>query len=164
MIIQIWIAILSMISTNNWHGDHHHAFSISETFIVEASTKDVQDLFINLEAFGQAHPLITDVSCLNTNSYCYQYAITEKPFSWLPFIINYEAEILNPDYRKKVVYTITKIPWMQPTINYQFQVLENGSTSIEVNILIEGSWLWRRTLGMKMMKAQRVVIQNAFRS
>lgn len=162
MSITIWILIFQNIFGLDWHGDHQHDYSITHYLTVEESVKTVHDFYLDLTAFGESHPLIREANCISTGNYCYQYQIIERPFLWIPYNIEYKAEIENPAYLGEIIYHITEIPRLKPTLTFQFEKQSDSQTRITINVQVEGNPLLRKFLAKKIMKAQYAVIENKF--
>ena len=153
-----FIFFISSIQLSELHEGHSKAYTISQDFTIQKNVAEVQAFYLDLEAFGEIHPLIKNVECLVDYSQCYKFKVIEKPFNWLPFKINYIAGIENPIYLQKVTYSLSEIPFLTPTINYYLEDVNQLETRMNIEIEVHGSWIFRRYLAKKIMKAQQHII------
>ncbi len=60
-----------------------------KTYLIEGNPDKIGEILHDLEYYGKLHPLIQRVERVDTSEERIQYRITERPFRWMPIIIQY---------------------------------------------------------------------------
>lgn len=129
-----------------------------DKYIVYKSLAEVREIFSNLKAYGDFHPLIHKVTPLEkvVNDDFTFFKIHERPYSWLPIKISYFALVCRKD--QTIEYTIKGIPFSQPKVSYQLTSLSSHSTQLDYKLNIKGLPIIRSILKKKMVQAQEDLI------
>lgn len=131
----------------------------NHTYLIQGSKEYLMDVFCDLPKFCEFHPLIISSKFLKKDSAGRAvYGILEKPFSFLPVKVKYQASAtINKD---TVEYDIRKIPLMHPILTYTFNEIDTNSTELFFDIKIVGLPLVKNYLGYKMKKAMDELVAN----
>lgn len=126
--------------------------SKTKSYSIEADANQVKEIFADLVQFGEYHPLIKKVVEISSNDMETLYTINEKPFSWLPFKVNYKAKVTVSDNHIK--YYLFEMPGNTVEMNYFILEDPDGKTKIDLTIEIFGRDLGKKMLLRKMFEAQ----------
>lgn len=129
----------------------------SKEYLLNLNIDSVIDSFLDLVCFGELHPLITQVKKIDSENSSSTYKIYEKPFSWLPFRIQYYA-IVDLIDKSLVRYSIKGIPFVKGIIDYSFNQLSTQQTKVLLNINLQSKVFGKHILMRKMMDAQDVIM------
>lgn len=128
-----------------------------KTYKVKASIETVKKYLIDLNYFGEFHPLIVRVDEKEISSIDYkEYNVLEKPFLWLPIQISYSARVRHSG--ESISYEITGIPFTEMNINYTLSEKSESEVDIHFNLVLGGMFMGKKILANKMISAQDVLM------
>ena len=128
------------------------------TYLISAPLSTVKSTLGDMKKYGALHPLIKSVT--NTEGDAKQlhnFRIKEKPFTWLPITIFYEAELMTTN--DTIEYHITGIPLTKAYLHYDFNKISETETEVIFNLKIKSKLPGKKILQYKMIKAQNQLIE-----
>jgi len=132
---------------------------IEKEYSLAGNQKEVQNLLMNLEYYGELHPLIKSVESLEDASKEYEeYLIRERPFAWIPFTVQYWAQVKLD--KATIEYKIIGLPFTTARIRYNWSPIAEKETEVIFKLQIEGPWIVEKLLGYKMVDAQDQLMKS----
>ncbi len=131
---------------------------VTRSYILEKNEGELRVFLKDLVAFGNLHPLIFFVKKENELGDNLVFRVFEKPYSFLPFTINYTVKVVEEG--KKISYQITGVPMHTVSINYSTKAIEENKTQIELSILIKGIPFNESLMMKKMIDAQDHIMMS----
>lgn len=118
---------------------------------VNASLSEVKSTLLDIEEYGELHPLIKSVSALGSD----HYLINEKPYRFIPLNVMYQA-FITKSTENAIDYGFSKVLFFMPAFFYQLSSDDDQTTQIHLMIQIDGGpRIGRKILINKMIKAQK---------
>jgi len=126
-------------------------------WVLQVDSESVYKVMSDLSAFAALHPLLLAVDELDSGDEFKRYRITEKPFSFLPLKIGYNAVV----YLEGPRYEITGLPLLKAMLTYDLEQTGIAATAVGLSLEISGGFSFlQRVLACKMLSAQDVVMKG----
>lgn len=121
-------------------------------YTLKGDIEKLREILIDLIYFGKLHPLIKKVEKLNSSNKGSYYKISERPYSWLPVRVNYNALVSHSS--EVISYEISNLPMTSATINYQLGSLDSNLIDVDFHLEIKSRAPGKKILQNKMLNAQ----------
>ncbi len=121
------------------------------TFEVSLSHEECADILLDMNRFGDYHPLINRVTLDKKKENT--YSVRERPFNWLPLNIFYKARIEKLD-SFHIQFYITKLGWYKPVFEYTLSSIDQNTTKIKCRVSIAERGPGRNYLLKRMFQSQ----------
>lgn len=127
-------------------------------YLVFKKWKETRSIFADIKTFARYHPLIKHVTFLKKDVKGFDvYNVKEQPFSWLPFILRYKAEVeSHPNY---IEYRFIGIPILEK-IEFRFEEMSDSKTRIHYLIEVRNVYIVTTIFMRIMLKAHDRLIRN----